>query len=86
MPRRFALVFAAIMSLFMSVFMSGVVTAINLGVDHEFVGHWFGAWIRVFPIAFVAIVLFRPRAMRLTVRLLGPPSGRAVDPALPPSA
>ena len=80
MSRRFALVFAAFMSLFMSLFMSGVITAINLGVDDEFVGHWLGAWIRVLPIAFVAVVLFRPIAAELTIRLVGPPASGGSPP------
>jgi hypothetical protein len=74
MSRRFALVFALVMSLFMSLFMSGVVTAINLGIDGEFVAHWMSAWVKVFPIAFLAIMLFRPVATRITIRLVGPPT------------
>ncbi len=77
---RFVLVFTFLMSLFMSLFMSGVVTAINLGVDAHFVDHWLAAWVRVFPIAFVAILIFRPAAQRLTVRLVGPP-GAPAQPA-----
>ena len=68
------LVFTLLMSLFMSIFMSGVVTAINLGFGGGFVSHWAHAWIRVFPIAFVAILLFRPLSMRITVAILGPPN------------
>lgn len=81
MSRRFALVFALIMSLFMGLFMSGVVTVINLGLDDLFIRHWMGAWVRVFPIAFVAVLVFRPIAAKLTIRLVGPPSAPAQAPA-----
>lgn len=77
MTRTFQLTFAAFMSFLMSVFMCAVVTAINLGVHHDFAGQWLHAWIRVFPIAFVAVLMFRPIAMRATITLLGPPTAAA---------
>lgn len=76
MNRRYAYTFSFVMAVFMSVFMSGVVTAINLGVDGDFLRNWGAAWIKVFPIAFVALLTFRPLAGSITSRLVGPPFTR----------
>jgi ABC-type multidrug transport system permease subunit len=64
------IVFAAIMSIIMAGFMSAVVTAINTGLEDGFVTRWLMAYVKVLPIAFVAIVLLRPIAQKLTALIV----------------
>jgi hypothetical protein len=66
LPARYMpIVFAAIMSIFMAGFMSAIVTAINTGIENGFLWRWLGAYAKVLPIAFIAIMLFRPLAMKI---------------------
>lgn len=75
LPARFtALVLAFWMSLLMAGLMSLIVTAINTGVDALLWQRWLGAFAKVWPIAFVALFLLRPLALRLTAAVVqGPP-------------
>jgi hypothetical protein len=67
------IVLSAVMAVLMAGFMSAVLTAINLGVDAHFIGRWLNAYIKVLPIAFVAIMIFRPIAMKITALLVDAP-------------
>jgi hypothetical protein len=67
------LVFAAIMSIIMAGFMSAVVTAINTGIDAGFIKRWLLAYAKVLPIAFLAIILLRPLAQKLTALIVQAP-------------
>jgi Protein of unknown function (DUF2798) len=72
-PRFTPLVLSFWMSLLMAGLMSLIVTAINTGIDPGLLQRWGGAFIRVWPIAFVALFLLRPLAMRLTAWLVESP-------------
>lgn len=67
LPARFTpVVLSFWMSLLMAGLMSLIVTAINTGIDPGLLHRWGWAFLKVWPIAFVALFLLRPLAMRLT--------------------
>ncbi len=53
--------------------MSGIVTAINLG-RVDFFSHWMHAWIRVWPLAFIAALGAAPIARGIVSRLIAKPT------------
>jgi membrane protein implicated in regulation of membrane protease activity len=60
-PKKYAPIVAGLlMSSMMGFIMSGIVTAINIGVPSNFIALWMGAFIKVVPIAFFAVIIVRP--------------------------
>ena len=59
--KKFAPLFSGIlMSTMMAFIMSGIVTSINMGVPENFIALWMGAFIKVVPIAFCAVMIVKP--------------------------
>ena len=52
--------FMIFMSFGMSVIMSGVVTAVNTGLNDDFIGRHFNSWLFAFPVALLAAFTMAP--------------------------
>ena len=69
-PKYQKLVFAFFMALIMSCLMSFVITIFNIGLNNQLVHLWLKAWAFAFFVAFPAITLVAPIALKLTMRLV----------------
>ncbi len=70
-PKKFVpLVAGMLMALMMSWIMSGIVTAINLGIPENFLSLWGNAFVKVAPIAFVAVMVVRPIVEKLVKKIV----------------
>ena len=69
--KYYGLVLTAIMSIVMGLLMSGIVTAINTGVDGDYVSRWFRAFVVVAPIAFIVLQFVGPIARSIAGALTG---------------
>ena len=58
------LIFVLIMGFGMSLFMTLIITYINTGMDSEYLGRWFKAWLAGFPIAVIASAIVAPIAKK----------------------
>jgi hypothetical protein len=54
---------------FMSFMVSGVITYLNLGITHNFVGIWIHAWLIAYVIAYPAILIVFPFAQKLSLKI-----------------
>jgi hypothetical protein len=69
-PQKYAgLLFAFVMSLLMAFLMSGVLTAVFVGVDGQFIAHWMNGFIHAWPIAFPAILVVAPLVRKIVATL-----------------
>ena len=53
-------VFAVAMSFVTTMIVSGVITASNVGLDHQFVDHWVKGFLLAWPIVFIVILVIAP--------------------------
>jgi hypothetical protein len=65
------ILFSLVMAALMSLFMSGIVTVANTGIDAGIIGRWMCAFYIACPSAFVALIILRPIASRITRILMG---------------
>ncbi len=69
-PQKYTgLLFAFVMSLLMAFLMSGVLTAVFVGVDGQFIAHWMNGFIHAWPIAFPAILVVAPLVRKIVASL-----------------
>jgi hypothetical protein len=69
-PKKYsAILFAFLMSLLMALLISGVLTAVFVGISHEFFSHWMNAFIHTWPIAFPAIFTIAPIVRKMVAAL-----------------
>lgn len=69
-PQKYAgLLFAFVMSLLMAFLMSGVLTAVFVGVDRQFIAHWMNGFIHAWPIAFPSILVIAPLVRKIVASL-----------------
>ena len=64
--KYYQIIFIFFVSLGMSIVMSGIITAVNTGLEGNFLYRWFMAWIVAFPLAFIAGNIFTPISRKLT--------------------
>ena len=63
------IVAGVLMAAMIGFIMSGIVTAVNLGIQSDFLELWMNAYIKVLPIAFFAVLLVRPLVEKLINKL-----------------
>ena len=69
-PKRYApLLFALLLAGCMTLVVSGVTTAINVGIDRNFVARWLTAWLPTWAIAFPVLLVVRPAVLRVVEQL-----------------
>ncbi|MCO7189393.1 MULTISPECIES: DUF2798 domain-containing protein [unclassified Pseudoalteromonas] len=60
------LIFTTLFSFCLSALVSGWVTYLNLGIDAEFVPHWFSAFLHAWPVALITAYLLSGPVQTLT--------------------
>jgi hypothetical protein len=64
------LIFSIVMGFLMSVSITLVTTFIDIGFDSDFFWKWLEAWLLVYPVAIVCIVVHKPFAGKITNALV----------------
>ncbi|NQW69586.1 MAG: DUF2798 domain-containing protein [Betaproteobacteria bacterium] len=60
------LIFSIVMGFLMSVSITLVTTFIDIGFDSNFFWKWLEAWLLVYPVAIVCILVHKPLASKIT--------------------
>jgi hypothetical protein len=60
------LIFSIVMGFLMSVSITLVTTFIDIGFDSDFFWKWLEAWLLVYPVAIVCILVHKPLASKIT--------------------
>ena len=64
------LIFSIVMGFLMSVSITLVTAFIDIGFDSDFFWKWLEAWLLVYPVAIVCIVVHKPFASKITNALV----------------
>lgn len=70
-------IFPFFLSGLMSFLMTGFVTWLNLGLPPDFLWLWLRAWVKTWPLAYLAALIAAPSARRLTAWSVAKLEGRA---------
>jgi hypothetical protein len=69
-PARFApILFGFFLSGLMSLIVAGIATFRAVGLPHDFISLWMGAWAASWIVAFPTVLVVAPLARRLVARL-----------------
>ena len=64
------IIFACVMGIFMSMTVTFVSTYVKLGFVEGFISIWMEYWVVAYPIVVASILLYRPLATNITVRVM----------------
>lgn len=64
------IIFACVMGIFMSMTVTFVSTSVKLGFVEGFISIWMEYWVVAYPIVVASILLYRPLATNITVRVM----------------
>lgn len=64
------LLFSLIMSMFMAFCMSGILTALNTGIDAQFLHRWWKAFLLAWLCAFPLVFVFAPITRKIVAKIM----------------